>query len=42
VTITNGRNGETATRARTFEVKGWERGTLMVPAVPLRIVGPKR
>jgi hypothetical protein len=41
VTITNGRKGETATRARTFEVKGWERGTMMVPAVPLRI-GAKR
>lgn len=32
VTITDHRTGQTATRARSFEVHGWPRGATMVPA----------
>ena len=34
VTVTNLRTGERASRSRTFEVRGWERGATLVPALP--------
>ncbi len=35
VRITDVNTGRTASRSRRFEVKGWERGVTMVPAMPL-------
>lgn len=36
VTVTDGVDGRTATSSRTVEVRGWRRGTTMVPALPKR------